>query len=96
MKLVQEQFREFRSVQYYADKLWLSPKYLSETVKTISGKPANNWIEAFVIVEIKIMLKNTDKSIKEIANDLHFTNQSFMGKYFRERTGISPREYRKS
>ena len=55
-----------------------------------------DWIDDYVTLEIKLMLKNTTKSIKEIAQELNFSSQSFLGKYFKDRVGVSPKEYRKS
>ena len=55
-----------------------------------------DWIDDYVTLEIKLMLKNTTKSIKEIAQELNFSSQSFLGKYFKDRVGVSPKEYRKN
>ncbi len=74
----------------------ITPKYLSETVKQISKRTPNEWIDKYVTLEVRVQLKNTAKSIKEIAEDMHFPNQSFLGKYFKEHSGMSPSEYRKS
>ncbi|WP_321480566.1 helix-turn-helix domain-containing protein [uncultured Bacteroides sp.] len=89
-------FREQRNVIYYANELCLTPKYLSKVVKEVSGKTAGEWIDNFVILEAKVLLKSTGKSVQEIAEELHFANQSFFGKYFKHNTGFSPKEYRKS
>lgn len=85
---------EHRDVQWYAEQLNLTPKYLSEVVKAVSGRTAGHWISSYVISEIKSLLKNTDLSIKEIAVEMNFPNQSFLGKYFKNVVGISPLEYR--
>ena len=74
----------------------ITAKYLSESVKAISRRTPNAWIDYYVTLEMRVMLKNTAKSIKEIANELHFSNQSFMGKYFKEHVGMSPSQYRKT
>ncbi|MBQ1759240.1 MAG: AraC family transcriptional regulator, partial [Prevotella sp.] len=71
-------------------------KYLSETIKQISHHTPNEWIDNYVSLEIRVLLKNSTKSIKEIAQELHFPNQSFLGKYFKEQVGISPSAYRKA
>jgi AraC-like DNA-binding protein len=73
----------------------ISPKYLSETIKQISRRTPNEWIDNYVTLEIRVLLRNSTKSIKEIAQDLNFPNQSFLGKYFKEHVGMSPSEYRK-
>ena len=87
--------KEERSVSYYADKMFLTPKHLSTVVKEVSGKTAGEWIDSLVILEAKAMLKSSEQSIQEIADELHFANQSFFGKYFKHHTGLSPKEYRK-
>ena len=74
----------------------ITPKYLSETVKAISGRTPNEWIDNYVVLEMRVQLKNSMKSIKDIANDLNFPNQSFMGKYFKEHVGLSPTDYRRT
>lgn len=92
---VSENFRNERQVAYYARKLFITPKHLSSVVKEISGKTAGDWIENYVIMEAKVLLKTTDMTIQEIAVYLNFANQSFFGKYFKHHTGVSPTEYRK-
>ena len=87
--------KEERSVSYYAGKMFLTPKHLSTVVKEVSGKTAGDWIDSLVILEAKAMLKSSEQSIQEIADELHFANQSFFGKYFKHHTGFSPKEYRK-
>lgn len=94
MHLVANEYVEHRDVQWYAEKLTLTPKYLSEVVKQVSGRTASAWITNFVITELKSLLHNTDLSIKEIAVEMNFANQSFLGKYFKNVVGISPQEYR--
>ena len=83
-----------RSVKFYADRLCLTPNYLSGVIKDYSGKSATEWINEYVILEAKIMLKNTDLSIQEIAYKLNFVTQSAFGKYFKLQTGMGPKFYR--
>lgn len=94
IKLVESNFRQERRVSWYAEQLNITSKYLSEMVKQVSQRTPNEWIENYVVREIRVQLRNTSKPIKEIAEDLNFPSQSFLGKYFKERIGISPREYR--
>lgn len=94
--LVEQNFRQERRVGWYADRLHITPKYLSEAVKQVSRRTPTEWIDTYVVLEIRVLLKNTMKSIKEIAQELHFTNQSFLGKFFKEHVGISPSGYRRS
>lgn len=95
IRLARQNFRRERSVTWYSNELCLTPKYLSEVVKSVSGKTAGEWITNFVILEIKQLLTSTPLSVKEIASQLNFANQSFIGKYFKNATGISPLEYRR-
>lgn len=92
---VGENFRIERHVNFYADRLCISPKHLSAVVKSISGLTAGEWIDNYVIMEAKVLLKNTDKTIQEVSNDLNFKNQSFFGKYFKHLTGKTPTQYRR-
>jgi AraC-like DNA-binding protein len=92
--LVSKHVREQRKVQFYADCLNVTAKYLTETVKEISGKNAGQVIDNFVIVECKLLLENQDYSIAQIASILNFANPSFFGKYFKRLTGLSPKEFR--
>ena len=93
--LVTEYHSSERGMAFYADKLCLTPKYLSKMIKQATGRSAPDWIDAFVILEAKNMLKYSDKSIKEIVYALHFPNQSVFYKYFKAHTGLTPSEYRK-
>ena len=93
--LLEQNFRTQRRVSWYADQLCITPKYLSEIIKKISLRTPNEWIDNYVILEARVLLKNTTKSIKEITDELNFPNQSFLGKYFKEHVGVSPSEYRR-
>ena len=94
LKLVAEYHNSERKVTFYADKLCLTPKYLSKLVRSSSGRSAPEWIDSFVILEAKNMLKYSDMPIKEIVYRLHFPNQSVFYKFFRKHTGLTPSEYR--
>lgn len=93
--LVEQNFKSERRVAWYADRMCISPKYLADSIKSASKCTPNEWIDKYVIFEIKLRLRNTAKSIKEIATEMSFPNQSFFGKFFKEHTGVSPTEYRK-
>ena len=93
--LLEKNFRVERRVGWYAKQLGISPKYLSETVKQASKRTPNDWIDNYVITELRLLLSNSSKSIKQIAEEMNFVNQSFFGKYFKENVGVSPTEYRK-
>lgn len=95
LRCISESYKEERSVSYYADKMFLTSKHLSTVVKEVSGKTAGEWIDDLVVLEAKALLKSSEMSVQEIADELHFSNQSFFGKYFKHHTGVSPKEYRK-
>lgn len=95
IRLLSQHFKQERSVEWYSSEMCLTPKHLSEVVKQVSGKTAGQWITTMVVIEIKTLLKHTTLSIKEIAQDMNFPNQSFLGKYFKNVEGISPSDYRK-
>jgi YesN/AraC family two-component response regulator len=92
----QDQYKQERRVGYYAQLQFITPKYLSMVVKLVTGKTVSDWINSFVILAAKSQLKNTIKTIQEIAVELNFPNQSFFGKYFKKNTGMSPSDYRSS
>ena len=94
MELVQKHYREERLIGFYADKLCITPKYLSKLVKETTGLSAGDWIERHVTLEARAMLQSSDMTIQQIATSLNFPNQSFFGKYFKRATGISPKQYR--
>ena len=96
MRLVKKHYRTERAVGFYADKLFISPKYLSLIIKETTGRSAAQWIAEHVILEAKNMLRFSGKNIQQIAYDLNFTNQSSFGKYFKHLTGMSPSEFQKS
>lgn len=85
-----------RSVSYYAEKLFVTPKYLSAICKEISGETASDLITRYVKMDIENLLKQPNKTIKEIANELDFANLSFFGKYVKRIFGVSPKEYREN
>ena len=94
MELLDKHHQSERSVAFYAEKLFISPKHLSSLVKKVSGENASDWIDRYVILESKSLLMHSDKSVQEVAYTLNFPNPSFFGKYFKHHTGMSPGEYR--
>ena len=85
-----------RNIEFYAEKLCISPKYLSAVAKESSGATVMEWLNRFIITEAKSMLKCSSKSIMEIADHLNFSTPSAFGKYFKKNTGMTPGEYRNS
>lgn len=95
IQLLEKNFRVERRVGWYAKQLNITPKYLSETIKKASKQTPNDWIDSYVMLELRVMLANSTLNIKEITKAMNFANQSFLGKYFKEHMGISPSEFRK-
>ena len=95
IRLVEQNYKQERRVSWYGEQLCITPKYLSEMVKQVSRRTPNEWIDTYVTTELRVQLRSTTKSIKEIARDMNFPNQSFLGKYFKEHVGMSPMTYRK-
>lgn len=89
-----EHYKDNREVAYYARLQCLTPRYFSAIIKEKSGKTPQQWIIQMVINSAKQALLYTPKSIKEIAIEFHFANQSFFGKYFKEYEGLSPKDFR--
>lgn len=96
MRLVMEHHIQHRTVGFYAEKLCLTPKYLSKIIKNASGRSAPEWIDSYVILEAKNLLKYSTTPIKEIVYKLNFPNQSVFYKFFKAHTGMTPTEYRNS
>lgn len=92
--LVRSYYKESREVIFYADKLCITPKYLSATVKNCTGRSAHDWIHDYVLAEAKRLLKTTNLSVVEISDQLGFPNQSFFGKFFKQHTGITPYKFK--
>jgi AraC-like DNA-binding protein len=95
LDLVKINFKRERGVEFYAGLLCLTPKYLSTVVKQNSEKSASEWINDFVILEAKAVLRSSNLTIQQISDELNFPSQSFFGKYFKRRVGVSPKEYRR-
>ena len=91
-----EYHTNYRNVGFYADKLSLTPKYLSRIIKEASGRSAPEWIDEYVILESKNLLKYSELPIKEIVSRLNFPSQSVFYKYFKAHTGQTPTEYKNS
>ena len=91
---VKEHYIKHRNIVFYADLLCVSPKYLSSVVHLVSGKYATDWINQYVVLEAKTLLRSDGVSIKDVSNRLHFANQSFFAKYFKQHTGYTPKEYK--
>lgn len=95
LELLRKHYKTETQVSFYADKLCLTPKYLSRIVKMKSGQLASEWIDNFLIMEAKLLLANTDLTISQISEELNFSNTSSFGKFFKKKFQLTPTEYRK-
>lgn len=94
LDLLDSSYPKQRTVAYYADKLNITPKYLSSICKQVGNQKASDIIDKFVVKDIDYLMKHSSKSIKEIAGELDFPNLSFFGKYVKKHFGMSPKAYR--
>lgn len=93
LRLVRNHHRRERAIGFYADKMFISPKYLSLIIKDATGRSAAEWIDQYVIQEAKNLLRYSGKNVQQVAYELNFTNQSSFGKYFKHLTGLSPTQF---
>lgn len=84
-----------RDLEFYASRLCITPHYLSEICKKISGQPASYWIERFTMQEITRLLRQKELSLTEIAERMNFSSVSYFSRYVQKRINLSPSEYRK-
>ena len=94
LQLVTQHCTEQHQIGYYAERMYLTERYLSTVIRQTSGTTAKDWIDRALITRIKIELRHTDKSAAQIAEEMHFANPSFFSKYFRRLTGMPPGEYK--
>ncbi len=94
MYLINEHSREHRDVAYYAEKLCISTRYLAEVTKETANESPKQSIDYYIISEIKLMLTFSEMSIQQIADYLHFPDQSYLGRFFKHHTGLSPLAFR--
>jgi AraC-like DNA-binding protein len=90
---VEIHFKEQHTVGFYADKLCITPKYLSLLIKETSGKTAADWIREYLVIEARAWLKSGRMTVQQVSNELNFADQSHFGNFFKRYTGYSPREY---
>lgn len=94
LNLLHKNYKREREMTFYAEKLFVTPKYLSQVIKDVTGHSAMKYIEDYVISESKALLSSTNMTIQQISDDMNFPSQSVFGKYFKRITGMSPKEYR--
>lgn len=95
MSLVNEYANAERKVSFYADRLSLSPNWLSNVVKAASGRTVMEWINVAVIQKAKLALNYSDSPIYAIADELNFASESIFSRYFKRETGLTPKEFRR-
>lgn len=93
--LVNEHGKHEHTVGFYADRLFLTPRYLSTVIREVSGQTVIQWINQAIILEAKVLLKHSDMLIFQISDELNFPNPSFFSKFFKRNTGMTPVEYQK-
>ena len=93
MDVLSHYHQQERTVEFYADKLCVTPKYLSMAIKGYSGRSPSDWICDYVVAEAKSLLHYSQLSVQEVAFRLNFPSQSAFGKYFKKKTGYSPLRY---
>jgi len=96
IQLLSTKYLTERRVNFYAEALCVTPKYLSSMVKEVSHKSAAEWINDFVLRNAKILLTTTPLTIQQISDELNFPNPSFFTQHFKRFTGKTPKEYRLS
>lgn len=96
ISLVGKNFKKERKVAFYASNMALTPKYLAKVIKDHTGRTANDWIDAYVMLEAKALLRSSRLTMQQIADRLSFPDQSGFGKYFKSHEGVSPKMFRDS
>lgn len=93
-QLLAEHYRESRSVAFYADKLCISTRYLTDIVQQHYGRSPKDAIGIYTVMQIRLDLLQSDVTLSELAYKYHFSSPSFFSDYFRRNAGCSPRDYR--
>lgn len=96
IELIDRHFMQERGVEFYADKLCLSPKYLSALSKSVSGHTVQELVFKAIVRKSMSLLNNTQMTVQEISDMLNFPNASYFGTFFRKQMGMSPQQYRNS
>ncbi len=94
LSVLEKYYKQERSISFYADQMCLTPKYLSTIIKEVSGKHGMQWIDEYVALEAKALLRNSTLSVKQVADQLNFPSQSMFGRFFKKMTGCSPKQYK--
>ena len=94
LALAQQNARTEREVAFYADLLCITPKYLSQVSRTITGLPASGWIQFYASFELVSLLNDKTKTLTEVSDLMHFENVSHFSRYVKKTLGKTPSEYR--
>ena len=94
LKLLSLHYKKQRKVSFYAQRLMVTPRYLSATIKKITNKTANEVIHQYIIAEAKVLLTSTNKKIFEISEDLHFNDPYYFSNFFKNQTGLNPSKFK--
>ena len=94
MMLLESDYKISRDVNYYAEQMNISSKYLTNIVSQVTGHTPKTIIDQYVILQLKMHLKRTTQSIKEMAWEFHFADVSFFCRYFKKHTGLTPQQIR--
>lgn len=90
-QLLAANYKKSRSVKFYAERLNLTPKYLSTAIKRVTGRPILDWIHEAILIDAKMLLRTTDMTVQEIADHLNFSSPSAFVQFFKKHTGKTPR-----
>lgn len=91
-RLLAANYRRYRSVQFYAEQLNLTPKYLSTAIKRVTGRPMLDWIHEAILIDAKMLLRTTDMTVQQIAEQLNFSSSSAFVQFVKKHTGHTPTE----
>ena len=94
MMLLERDYKISRDVNYYAEQMNISSKYLTNIVSQVTGHTPKTIIDQYVILQLKLHLKRSTQSIKEMAWEFHFADVSFFCRYFKKHTGLTPQQIR--
>ena len=94
IRLLEKNFKYHRKVEFYAQEMNITPKYLSAVIKESTGRTASAWIDDYTVLEAKNMLRTSSSTIQEISYDLGFATPSHFAKFFKDKTGMTPKEAR--
>lgn len=94
-RLLHAHYKAERTMAFYAGELCISDKYLSRVIKEVTGNTFHFWVSDFIIKEAKLLLRSTEISVTEIAEELRFPNSSFFARFFKKHIGISPMQFKK-